>query len=70
MDILKAFKLINDKNIEVNIKGPPEEPLFNAKQIGNILEIKNISDSLKNYDNSEKLLDKAYTKKVLKMHYI
>ena len=70
MDILKAFKLINDKNIEVNIKGAPEEPLFNAKQIGNILEIKNISDSLKNYDNSEKLLDKAYTKKVLKMHYI
>ena len=44
MDILKAFKLINDKNIEVNIKGTPEEPLFNAKQIGNILEIKNISE--------------------------
>lgn len=66
MDILKAFKLINDKNIEVNIKGTPEEPLFNAKQIGNILEIKNISDSLKNYDNSEKLLDKAYTKKGVK----
>jgi hypothetical protein len=36
MDILKAFKLL-DKTIEINIQGTPENPLFHAKQIGNLL---------------------------------
>ena len=54
MDILKAFKLINNENIEVNIKGTPEEPLFNAKQIGNIIGIKNIREVIKKYDDTER----------------
>ena len=53
MDILKAFKLLNNENIEVNIKGTPEEPLFNAKQIGNIFGIKNIREVIKKYDDTE-----------------
>ena len=54
MDILKAFKLLNNENIEVNIKGTPEEPLFNAKQIGNIIGIKNIREVIKKYDDTER----------------
>ena len=56
MDILKAFQLF-DKEIEINIKGTMDNPLFQANQIGKILEIKNISDSLTNFDSDEKVIE-------------
>ena len=53
MDILKAFKLV-DKNIEINIQGTYEDPLFQANQIGKILDIKNIHESLKDFTDEDK----------------
>ena len=41
MDIIKAFKL-NEQEIKVNIQGTQDEPLFQANQIGKILDIKKI----------------------------
>ena len=38
MDILKAFKLINE-NYEINIQGTLDDPLFQANQIAKILDI-------------------------------
>lgn len=60
MDILKAFKLV-DKNIEINIKGTIDNPLFQANQIRSILGIKNISDSLSDFLEDEKVIEKNYT---------
>lgn len=56
MDILKAFNLL-DKNYEIKIHGTFENPLFNAKQIGNILEIINIRDSISDFADDEKIID-------------
>jgi prophage antirepressor-like protein len=53
MDILKAFSLFNE-NHQINIQGTLEEPLFQANQIGKLLEIKKISDCLKDFDNAER----------------
>ena len=55
MDILKAFSL-NYKNIEINIQGTLNDPLFQANQIGKILELKNIHEATKDFDNDEKVL--------------
>ena len=56
MDILKAFNLL-DKTYEITIHGTFENPLFHAKQIGKILEITNIRDSLSNFTDDEKVVD-------------
>jgi prophage antirepressor-like protein len=61
MDILKAFKLVN-KDIEINIKGTIDNPLFQANQIGSILGIKNISDSLSDFLEDEKVIAGGYTR--------
>jgi len=55
MDILKAFKLL-DETIEINIQGTLENPLFHAKQIGNLLELNNITENLRNFTDEEKVL--------------
>ena len=60
MDILKAFKLV-DNEIKINIQGTLDNPLFQANQIAKILEIKNISDSLIDYSDDEKVLELIYT---------
>ena len=60
MDILKAFKLL-DKTIEINIQGSLENPLFQANQIGKLLEITNIHDSISEYTDNEKVLDLSET---------
>ena len=54
MDILKAFKL-NDAEYEINIQGTHDEPLFQANQIGKLLGIKKISNSLKDFEQDEKV---------------
>ena len=53
MDILKAFKLINE-NYEINIQGTLDDPLFQANQIAKILDIKNISDAITDFNDDEK----------------
>ena len=39
MDIIKLF-VDNEENIEINIQGTIDEPLFQANQIGKLLDIK------------------------------
>jgi prophage antirepressor-like protein len=53
MDILKAFSLL-DTNHEINIQGTLEDPLFQANQIGKLLEIKNIRENLRDLDEKYK----------------
>jgi len=60
MDILKAFKLV-DTEIIINIEGTYENPLFQANQIGKILEIKNIVENLRDFDENEKILSLTNT---------
>ena len=61
MDILKVFKLANDE-YEINILGTDEDPLFQANQIGKVLEIKNIHTTVKNFDDAdEKVIHTTYT---------
>lgn len=60
MDILKAFKL-NDVEIQINISGTEDEPLFQANQIGNLLEIANIRQNIRDFDDSEKVVITTYT---------
>lgn len=60
MDILKAFNLL-DKTYEITIQGTFENPLFHAKQIGKILEIVNINDSISDFTYDEKVLDNCYS---------
>ena len=55
MDILKAFKIV-DKDININIKGTLEDPLFQANQIGKILELSNINENLKDFNEDEKVI--------------
>lgn len=60
MDILKAFN-INGVDFEVNIQGNDDEPLFQANQIGKLLSIKNIRDTIRAFDADEKVVDTTYT---------
>ena len=53
MDILKAFK-INIDEFPVNIQGTHDEPLFQANQIAKILDIKNIRDAIRYFNEDEK----------------
>jgi len=45
-------KQFNGLNIQVY--GTYEEPLFKAKDIGELLDIKNIKDTIKNYNSKQK----------------
>lgn len=60
MDILKAFSLI-DETHHINIQGTVENPLFQANQIGKLLGISNISDSIIKFEEDEKVIDLSYT---------
>jgi prophage antirepressor-like protein len=53
MEIVKAFQN-NELNIHVTIQGTHEEPLFRASDIGAILEMTNIRQSIKDFDTTEK----------------
>lgn len=54
MDIVKAFNT-NKLHTEIVIKGTHEEPLFRASDIGLILDIKQIRNSIKDFSTSEKV---------------
>ena len=60
MDILKAFSLC-DKEYPINIQGTIDEPLFQANQIGKLLEMTNINKLLSSFDNIEKVITKSST---------
>jgi len=60
MDILKIFNL-NNTNFQLNIQGTLEDPLFQANQIGKILDIKNINQNLIDFSSDEKVLCPTYT---------
>ena len=60
MDILRAFQLV-DKNYNINIKGTIENPLFQAKQIADILDIKSFHSSLRDFDDDEKIIESTFT---------
>ena len=53
MDILKAFSLL-DTEYQINIQGTLEDPLFQANQIGKLLGISNIRDTVKEFSENEK----------------
>lgn len=53
MDILKAFSLL-DAEYQINIQGTLEDPLFQANQIGKLLGIVNIRDSIKEFSERDK----------------
>ena len=58
MDILRAFSILGDGSDEhqINIKGTPEEPLFQANQIGKLLGLGNICAALKDFGSEESYL--------------
>jgi prophage antirepressor-like protein len=60
MDILEAFKLC-DKEYKINITGDYENPLFQANQIGDILELTNIRATIKDFDEDEKIIKQTIT---------
>ena len=60
MNILKAFKL-NNEEYKINIQGSIDEPLFHAKQIGQLLNLTNIHESLKDFSDDEKILYSTYS---------
>ena len=45
----------------VVIKGTSEEPLFRASDIGTVLELSNIHASIKDFDETEKVINSVYT---------
>jgi prophage antirepressor-like protein len=54
MDIIKAFSS-NNLNINITIKGTYLNPLFRASDIGLVLDIKQISSTIRDYDTSQKV---------------
>ena len=55
MDIVKAFSNVGlSHGVSINIQGTPEDPLFQAKQIGTLLGLVNIHESMKDFDEDEK----------------
>jgi len=55
MDIVRAFTDIGlERGISINIQGTPEDPLFQASQIGKLLGLANIRESIKDFDEDEK----------------
>ena len=60
MDILKAFNL-NNEEYKINIQGSIDEPLFHAKQIGQLLKLANIRENLKDFSEDEKIIIETYS---------
>lgn len=55
MEIVKAFNS-NSLHVNILIKGTIENPLFRANDIGNILEIINIKQNIKDFEEDEKTI--------------
>ena len=63
MEVITINELAQElfENHEVRIFGTVEEPLFVANDIGKILEIKTIISTIRDFDNSEKVMHKVHT---------
>ena len=62
MDIVKAFSNVGlSHGVSINIQGTPEEPLFQANQIGALLGLVNIRETIKDFDEDEKAVSPADT---------
>ena len=55
MEIVKSFSE-NNLHTEIIIKGTFDNPLFRASDIGIILDISNINQNIKDYDDTKKIL--------------
>jgi prophage antirepressor-like protein len=55
MEIVKSFNE-NNLHTDIIIKGTPDDPLFRASDIAEILELSNIRQLIKNYDETKKVL--------------
>lgn len=55
MEVVKAFNT-NSLHTEIIIKGTVWDPLFRASDIGVVLEMANIRQSIMNFDNKEKIV--------------
>ena len=55
MDILRAFKILDEEH-PINIQGTIDDPLFQATQIGNLLGISKIRETIKQFDDDEKVV--------------
>ena len=55
MEIVKAFNS-NTLHTEIVIKGTHENPLFRSSDIGTVLDISNIRQNIKDYDETEKVV--------------
>ncbi|KAJ3074219.1 hypothetical protein HK102_005853, partial [Quaeritorhiza haematococci] len=53
MDLVKAFSS-DSEQYHITVRGDDKNPLFKAVDIARILEISNVSDALKDYDEDEK----------------
>lgn len=60
MDIVKSFHS-NDLTKEITIIGTPEDPLFKANDIAELLDFSNIRVVLADFDESEKRVCSTYT---------
>ena len=60
MDIIRAFTT-NSLHTEIVIKGTVENPLFRASDVALILEISNIRSSIKDFNESEKVVQTMTT---------
>ncbi len=60
MDIIRAFTT-NSLHTEIVIKGTVENPLFRASDVAFILEISNIRASIKDFNESEKVVQTMTT---------
>jgi hypothetical protein len=57
MDIVRAFTDWSvGCDIPINIIGTADDPLFQASQIGKLLGLVNIRESIKDFDDDEKLV--------------
>ena len=55
MDIVRAFTDVGLANgVTINIQGTPDDPLFQANQIGELLGLVNVRESIKDFDEDEK----------------
>ena len=62
MDIVRAFHEASlGEALNVNIQGTPEHPLFQANQVGKVLGLANIRDSIRDFDSSEKVVARTDT---------
>ena len=60
MDIVKAFNT-NELHTEIIIKGTVNDPLFRASDVGVVLDIASIRSVLRDYDESEKVVQPMHT---------